>query len=847
MKLTRRDFIKNSAIAATASAAGMTIPGVQTAIAAEGDAAIRWDKAACRFCGTGCSVLVGTKDGRVVATQGDPDAPVNRGLNCIKGYFLSKIMYGRDRLTMPLLRKTNGVYDKNGEFEEVSWEEAFTIMADKWKVSMKKDMAKNKGLPPEKITSSVGMFGSGQWTVWEGYAASKLYKAGFRSNNIDPNARHCMASAVGAFIRAFGADEPMGCYDDLEHADAFVLWGSNMAEMHPILWSRLTDTRLTKKGCEVHVLSTFEHRSFELADNGMIFTPQTDLAILNYIANYIVQQDAVNWDFVNKHVNFTKTPTDIGYGLRPSDPRQKAAKNANKGKLSKIDFEEYKKSLEPYTLEYAAELSGVPAEKLERLAKLYADPDKKIVSFWTMGFNQHTRGVWVNGLMYNVHLLTGKISTPGSGPFSLTGQPSACGTAREVGTFAHRLPADLVVFKKPHRDFSEKVWKLPEGTLPGKKGYHAVLQSRMLKDGKLNCYWVQCNNNMQAGPNINDEMYPGWRNPDNFVVVSDPYPTVSAMAADLILPTAMWTEKEGAYGNAERRTQFWRQQVKAPGQSRSDLWQVVEFSKYFKVEDAWPEELIAKMPEVRGKTLYDVLYRNGNVNQFPHQQVTDDRGNVYDNDEMEHFGFYLQKGLYEEYRIFGLKGPKKGHDLAEFDQYHKVRGLRWPVVDGKETLWRYREGYDPFVKAGSGVEFYGKGDGRANIITAPYEPPHEAPDAEYDLWMSTGRVLEHWHSGSMTRRVPELYRAVPDAVVYMHPDDAKKRGLKRGMSAKIISRRGEITCRVETRGRNKCPKGLIFVPWFDASRLVNKLTLDATDPLSKETDFKKNAVKVVKA
>lgn len=160
------------------------------------------------------------------------------------------------------------------------------------------------------------MFGSGQWTIYEGYAASKLYKAGFRSNNIDPNARHCMASAVVGFIRAFGADEPMGCYDDLEHADAFVLWGSNMAEMHPILWSRITDTRLTKPGCEVHVLSTFEHRSFELADHGVIFEPQTDLAILNYIANYIVQNDAVNWEFVNAHVNFKRQPrisvTDCG-------------------------------------------------------------------------------------------------------------------------------------------------------------------------------------------------------------------------------------------------------------------------------------------------------------------------------------------------------------------------------------------------------------------------------------------------------------------------------------------------------------------------------------------------------
>ena len=231
MKRTRRDFIKTNAAAAVAAAAGVAIPGVVSGAAKPAvQEGVRWDKAPCRFCGTGCSVLVGVKDGRIVASRGDPDAPVNRGLNCIKGYFVSKIMYGQDRLTQPLLRKKNGKYDKEGEFEAVSWDEAFGIMAEKWKAAIKRDMETNKGKPPEEMISSVGMFGSGQWTIYEGYAASKLYKAGFRSNNIDPNARHCMATAVVSFMRGFGADEPMGCYDDIEHADAFVLWGSNMAD-----------------------------------------------------------------------------------------------------------------------------------------------------------------------------------------------------------------------------------------------------------------------------------------------------------------------------------------------------------------------------------------------------------------------------------------------------------------------------------------------------------------------------------------------------------------------------------------------------------------------------------------
>ncbi|HCE4763742.1 TPA: periplasmic nitrate reductase subunit alpha [Vibrio parahaemolyticus] len=827
MKMTRRAFVKANAAASAAAVAGITLPASAANLIASSDQTkITWDKAPCRFCGTGCSVLVGTQNGKVVATQGDPEAPVNKGLNCIKGYFLSKIMYGQDRLTQPLLRMKDGKYHKDGEFTPVSWDVAFDTMAEKWKASLEK-----------KGPTSVGMFGSGQWTVMEGYAAAKMMKAGFRSNNIDPNARHCMASAVVGFMRAFGIDEPMGCYDDFENADAFVLWGSNMAEMHPVLWTRITDRRLSHPHVRVNVLSTYYHRSFELADHGYIFNPQSDLAIANFIANYVIENDAVNWDFVNKHTNFTQADTDIGYGLRDDDPLQKAAKNPNSGKLTSISFEEYKKSVAPYTVEKASEISGVEKEKLIELAKQYADPNTKVMSLWTMGMNQHTRGVWMNNLVYNIHLLTGKIATPGNSPFSLTGQPSACGTAREVGTFAHRLPADMVVANPKHRQIAEKIWKLPEGTIPPKPGFHAVLQDRMLNDGVLNCYWVQCNNNMQAGPNINTERLPGYRNPENFIVVSDPYPTATAQAADLILPTAMWIEKEGAYGNAERRTQAWYQQVGTVGDAKSDLWQVMEFSKRFKMEEVWPEELLAKAPQYRGKTMYDMLFKNGQVDKFPLEEAREL------NDDSHHFGFYVQKGLFEEYATFG-RGH--GHDLAPYDVYHTVRGLRWPVVDGKETQWRFKEGSDPYAKAGSGWDFYGNADGKAKIISAPYEAPPEVPDSEFDLWLCTGRVLEHWHTGTMTRRVPELYKAVPDAVCYMHPEDAKARNVRRGEEVVIANKRGEVRVRVETRGRNRPPKGLVFVPFFDARILINKLILDATDPLSKQTDFKKCPVKITK-
>lgn len=829
--INRRELLKAHAAALAAASAGISLPAAAQPVPGGVDALeIKWSKAPCRFCGTGCGVMVGVKDGHVVATHGDMQAEVNRGLNCVKGYFLSKIMYGEDRLTTPLMRKRGGAYDKDGDFEPVSWDEAFDLMAEKLK-----QVLRDKG--PE----AVGMFGSGQWTIFEGYAATKLMRAGFRSNNLDPNARHCMASAAVAFMRTFGMDEPMGCYDDFEHADAFVLWGSNMAEMHPILWTRVADRRLGHPHVRCAVLSTFTHRSMDLADIPIVFKPGTDLAILNYIAHHIIETGRVDEKFVNDHTVFMRGQTDIGYGLRPDNPVElQAAGAADPGKMEPIDFDAFKAQVAEYTLEKVAALSGVEEGFLRELAELYANPDVKVMSLWTMGFNQHVRGVWANQMVYNIHLLTGKISEPGNSPFSLTGQPSACGTAREVGTFAHRLPADMVVTNPEHRAHAEEIWRLPHGLLPEKPGFHAVQQDRMLRDGKLNFYWVQVNNNVQAAPNTGNETYPGYRNPDNFIVVSDAYPTVTALSADLILPAAMWVEKEGAYGNAERRTHVWHQLVQARGEARSDLWQLVEFSKRFTTDEVWPAEILDANPGYRGRTLFDVLFRNGNVDRFALSEL--DAG--YANQEAQDFGFYLQKGLFEEYAEFG-RGH--GHDLAPYDDYHQNRGMRWPVVDGKETKWRYREGLDPYVKPGEGVKFYGRPDGKAVILAVPYEPPAESPDEEYDVWLVTGRVLEHWHSGSMTMRVPELYKAFPGAVCFMNADDARRRGINQGAEVRVVSRRGDIRVRVETRGRNRMPRGVVFVPWFDASRLINKVTLDATDPISKQTDFKKCAVKIVLA
>jgi nitrate reductase NapA len=913
MQLTRREFLKSSIAASTAATVGLPVAQMAEAATQAAEKDWQWDKSVCRFCGTGCGIMVATKDGKIVATKGDPKAPVNKGLNCIKGYFNGKILYGQDRLTQPLMRMKDGKFDKKGQFVPVTWEQAF----DEMERQFRKTYA-------EKGPNGVACFGSGQWTIHEGYAMNKLFKAGFRSNNLDPNARNCMASAVAAFYSVFGTDEPAGNYDDIEYTDTVVLWGANMAEMHPILWSRITDRRLSNKNVKIVNLSTFRNMSSDISDLEILFAPNTDLAIQNYIAREIIARGAMNKEFVDKHCVFATGPYDIGYGMRATDKFAYAAEKDTQAKELKvkldkyeaigqrrtegevveqkstadpakhwmISFEDFKKGVEPYTLDFVAELSkGDPDEsldsfkaKLQQLVDLYIEKDRKVVSFWTMGFNQHQRGTWVNEQCYMNHLLLGKQSMPGNGAFSLTGQPSACGTAREVGTFSHRLPADRLIPNPAHRAETEKYWHVPAKTINPKIGSFYAKILRDLEDGSVKWAWVQVNNPWHTHPNANHWLKAA-REMDNFIIVSDIYPGISAKIADLVLPAAGIFEKWGGFGNAERRTQQWRQQVPPPGQARADMWQTMEFSKRFKLKDFWGEQKVPGLkaegytdnvlPSVMDEavkagyspedSLYKVLFATPDNLKV---KWPDAVAKGHDNHVATLLGdgWFPEKAFWVEYQQFGAG---KGKDLADFDVYHddEVRGLKWPVVNGKEVAWRFNEQYDPYVTKGAGIEFYGKlfkaiptGNldgitdpkpvalaGKAKIFFRPYAAPAEQPDANYDLWLCTGRVLEHWHSGTMTRRVPELHRAVPSAVMWMNAADASKRSLKRNDLVWIESRRGKVKVRVETGGRNKMTKGTVFVPFFDEGVFINRVTLDTTCPISKESDYKKCAVKVYKA
>jgi nitrate reductase (cytochrome) len=797
--MDRRDFLRAGAMGAATVAAsrlalgkdGAPPPAVDPSIAARVSGDVTWNKAPCRFCGTGCHVQVGVLEGKVVAIAGDQHAAVNKGLLCVKGYHVGLALYGKDRLTRPLLRK-------NGKLEPITWKEAIEVIAQR------------------AMTNPAGfaIYGSGQWTIPEGYAANKIVKAGIGNNQIDPNARLCMASAVTGFLSTYGVDEPAGCYDDLDTCDVLVMWGNNPAEMHPVLFSRVIDRRSRGEKVVLIDIGTRRTRTSGFCDRVMTMKPHGDLAIALGIANLLVQRGTYDKDFVAKYCAFRKR-------TEPQPTLDGAP----------MTFEEYAKSIAEYTPEKVEQLSGIRPDDLKALADLFGRRDLKITSVWCMGMNQHTRGTAINDLVHGLHLLSGHFGRPGDAPTSLTGQPSACGTVREVGTLAHGLPGGLVVTNDLHRKEAEEIWNLPPGRINAKPGYHTVEMWKRFstpkeQGGDIDTIWVQVTNPGQSLPNTNTLFEPSRKIPGKFLIVSDVYPTATVRAADLVLPSALWVEKNGMFGNSERRTQQWFRMVKPPGEARDDAWQLIAFAHRL-LELGAPG-----MKDKDGKFLF----------------ATDKNGKEVPIWDWDHYyDVNVDECLFEEYRKFSRFKHK---DLAPYSEYVKARGIRWPVVqqpDGswRETKWRFAKFDDPYATKAE-IQFYHSTtkDDRAQIWFHPHEPPPEVPDAEFPFWLCTGRVIEHWHTGSLTMRIPQLHRAMPQAYVEMHREDAKALGVADGEVVILESRRGKVEVPVWIDGRGSPPRGSVFVPFFDETIAINATTLEAHDPLSKQPDYKKCAVRI---
>jgi nitrate reductase NapA len=620
----------------------------------------------------------------------------------------------------------------------------------------------------------VGFYGSGQALTEESYVANKLFKAGLRTNNVDGNPRLCMASATAGYVSTYGKDEPMGCYEDIDHADVFLIVGSNTAEAHPILFRRIVRRKETGRNVKVIVLDPRRTPTSRIADLHLAFTPGTDLAIMNAMARVLFAEGLVDDAFLRDHVAF-------GEG-----------QEANKTRAA------YETFLADYTPQKAAAIAGCHAEDIVTAARWFGEKGRAAMSMWTMGLNQRTKGVWANNLVHNLHLVTGKIGLPGSTPLSLTGQPNACGGVRDGGALSHLLPYGRLVANDKHRAEMEKLWKVPAGTLNPKPGLATIDLFRALEEGKLKCMFVMCTNPGQSLPNV-DRYRKALRREGAFVVVSEAFhPTRTSELADVVLPAALWAEKEGVYGCTERRYQLLERAVSPHGEARPDFDILCDLARRLGQEKLVP----FKTPEDAWNEILQVA-----------------KGTPYD------FSGMTRERLRESH------------------------GLLWPMpaVGHPGTKRRYVRGEDPFVPADhpQRVKFYGRPDGRAVVWLRPNKPPEEVTDAAYPMVFTTGRVIEHWHTGTMTRNCQELRHANAEALAEIHPQDAARLGVQTGDLVQITSRRGAEKFR--TKVTDTARVGLVFVQMHDDQRMCNRITNDAVDPVSRQPEFKICAVKVEKA
>jgi nitrate reductase (cytochrome) len=766
----RRTFLKKAAVASAATAASAMVPEVPFpagVLALQKEASPRWVKTPCRLCPVGCGLLVGVENGRAVAVRGDPASPVSKGSACVKGYYSVQALYGRDRLTRALIRR-------DGTLVEVSLPEAFDLVARKLRETTQRHGK-----------DSVALYGSAQWTIPDAYVASKLFKGALGTNNIETSARLYAASAMAGLLTSFGLDGSVGCYEDVDHADVFVLWDTNLAESDPVLFSRMLDRQRANPAVRIIHLSTRTTRTSYAADRTLLHVPHAELAIANAVCNEIVTRDLVDHEFLDRYVAFKRGKTDIGLGLSGEALMTDEATDAT--------WDAYLHFLSEYPPKRAQQLSGLSEENIRWLASIYGDRSRKVMSVWGTDVNGDVRGTWLNNTLHNIHLLVGKVASPGNGPFGTTGQPSGGCAVHDAGTLTHTLPAG-VVHEEQDRRRAADIWGVPLENIDPRPTHTTLSMFRALEDGDIRFLWIQATNPMVSLPNLDRYRRAAARG-ERFIVVSEAYPTPTTDIADVVLPAAMWIERDGMFANVERRIQYFERMVAPPGDSTSDAWQMIEVAK-----------------------------RLGFSQLFPW--------------EPQH---YLEQ-IWEEYGRFRQE-PQSA--LPSLSALRAQPGVLWPYVRGQETRWRYNTAYDPAAdRKRGGFDFYGHADHRAWIWLRPYEPPAESPDRAYPFWLETGPVLEHWGTGSMTQRIPTLHRSIPHAYVEINREDAKALGIGNGEMVRLVSRRGSLDIQARLDYRSQPPRGQLFVPSFDETLPVNRLTLDASCPISGQPDGHKCAVRV---
>ena len=683
-----------------------------------------WVPTTCGYCSVGCGIEIGVKSGKAVATRPLASHPVNRGKLCPKGLSEHYIIDAENRAKYPLLRK-------NGKLLKVGWEEALGTMVERFRAAQAKYGA-----------DSLGVLSTGQLVTEEFYTLGKLVQLGFGTNNYDGNTTLCMSTAVSGYKISFGSDGPPGAYEDLERADVVLLIGANIADNHPILCQYLdANPRRTLIVADPRVSKTAM-----MADLHLPLKPRSDLALANGIAHILIRHGMIDRGYIAKHTT---------------------------------GFAELEAFLESYTPARVCEITGLSEELLYKTAFLYGRAKAGFIG-WTMGVNHSTIGTATVNAICNLALLTGHIGRAGAAPFSITGQCNAMGT-RETG-FTSSMPGYRKFESAEDRRELASLWGIDEAELPAKRGlaYPDLVEATVAR--KIRALWIIGTNPLVSFPN-QDVLKQGLSNLD-FLVVQDGYhPTPTTELADLVLPAAIWGEKEGTYTNSERRVSKVNRAVAPPQDARPDFEIFLNIAEKLGCKDrlfpGWtkPEDAFNEWARVS-------------------------RGRLCD-----------YSGI--SYKLLADRGA-----------------VQWPFPEGGESSARlYSDG--KFQTA----------DGRAKLICAEWKPFPEQPRKEYPLVLNTGRTVEHWHTRTKTREVPILERLSPRAWLEMNPRDAKRLGLRSHDRVDLVSQRGRVRG-IELRLTEITAPGQVFMPFHFFETNVNEVTQSAFDPISREPNYKQCAVRV---
>ena len=687
----------------------------------------RWVPTTCGYCSVGCGMFIGVKAGRAVSVRGDPDHPVNRGMLCPKGLSEHHTIGAENRALRPLLRQ-------GGAMAPVGWDEAMRTMAGRFR-----DVQARFG------PGAVGVISTGQLVTEEFYALGKLVQLGIGTPNYDGNTTLCMATAVAGYKRSFGSDGPPGAYEDLEKADVVMLIGANIAENHPILCWRLR----ANPGTTIVVVDPRTTKTAMLADLHLPIAPRSDLALINGLIHVIIEHDLVDRDYVARHTR---------------------------------GFEALAESVRDYTPERVAAITGLTPELVCRTAWTYAKANAAFIG-WTMGVNHSTKGTDTVNAINNLALITGQIGRAGAAPFSITGQCNAMGT-REAG-FASSLPGYRRFESEEDRAALAGIWNVPVDRIPAQRGlaYPDIIEAVL--ERKIRALWIIATNPIVSFPNLH-ALRQALESLE-FLVVQDGYhPTPTSEFAHLMLPAAMWGEKEGTYTNSERRVSKVNRAVSPPGEARADFDIFLGLAAALGVRD----EL------------------------FP--------------------GWETPADAFEEWKRVSA-GRLCDYSGMTYPAIELHGGLQWPFAAGatqpREARRLYPDGR------------FQTDDGRARLIPVQWEPFPEQPDAQFPFVLNTGRTVEHWHTRTKTGNVPILERLSPAAWVEMNPRDARRLRLKPRDRVDVVSRRGTVAG-VELRVTETVAPGQVFVPFHYAEANANAATQSAFDPISREPNYKQSAVRV---